>query len=422
MKVSNMTPEQFTELARVLPEPSIFLNSTGEILAINKPGTSLFELSTKELKGKQLCEFLTDKEENIKKYLQACSRSRKMVIGSLTIRTSTGNTVICRSEGAVIQPKQLESAAQLLLRLEKKSEANNSFILLNQKIQELNIQAKLKLALHELQETQMQLIQKEKLSALGKIAAGIAHEINNPVNFIHGNLSPAQEYAQNLLRLIQLYQQYYPEPPPEIQEEIKEIDLEFIIEDLTKLLQSMSIGTQRIREIVRTMRIFSRLDESEIKYIDIHEALDSTLMILKNRLYSTPNSPNIKVIKNYGKLPKIQCYCGQINQVFMNIISNAIDALHEYQEKNIQEIKANSPQIQIQTEVLNFDWVTIRIIDNGPGINEEIKLKLFDPFFTTKEVGKGTGLGLSISHDIITEKHGGKIFCYSQLGEGTEFV
>ena len=417
-----MTPEQFSELARVLPEPSIFLNSTGEILAINKPAASLFDLPSKELKGKQLCEFLTDLEENVMKYLQACSKSRKMVIGSLTIRTSAGDTVVCRSEGAIIQPKQLESPGQLLLRLETRSKANNNFILLNQKIQELNTQAKLKLALQELQETQIQLVQKEKLSALGKVAAGIAHEINNPVNFIHGNLKPAQEYAQNLLGLIKLYQQYYPDPPQEIQEEIEEIDLEFIIEDITKLLQSISIGTQRIRELVKSMRIFSRLDETEIKYIDIHEALDSSLMILNHRLNSIPNSPNIEVIKNYGQLPKVQCYCVQINQVFMNILSNAIDALNEEREKNVPEIKTNSPQIKIQTEVLNLDWISIRIIDNGPGIKEEIKSKLFDPFFTTKQVGKGTGLGLSISHDIITEKHGGKIFCDSTLGHGTEFV
>ncbi|NEQ38657.1 MAG: PAS domain-containing protein [Okeania sp. SIO3I5] len=417
-----MTPEQFSELARVLPEPSIFLNSTGEILAINKPASSLFELPSKELKGKKLSEFLTDNKKNVMKYLQACSKSRKMVIGSLTIRTSAGDIVVCRSEGAVIQPKQLKSPAQLILRLEKKSKANNNFILLNQKIQELNTQVKLKLTLQELQETQIQLVQKEKLSALGKVAAGIAHEINNPVNFIHGNLKPAQEYAQHLLELIQLYQQYYPDPPQEIKEEIEEIDLEFIIEDITKLLQSISIGTERIRELVKSMRTFSRLDETEIKYIDIHEALDSSLIILNHRLNTTPNSPNIEVIKNYGQLPKIQCYCGQINQVFMNILSNAIDALNEYQEKNIREIQTNSPQIKIQTEVFNLDWISIRIIDNGPGIKEEIKPKLFDPFFTTKEVGKGTGLGLSISHDIITEKHGGKIFCDSTLGYGTEFV
>ncbi|MCL2925997.1 MAG: ATP-binding protein [Trichodesmium sp. MAG_R04] len=417
-----MTPEQFSELGRVLPEPSIFLNSTGEILAINKLATSLFGLPMKELEGKQLCKFLSDLEENVMKYLQLCSKSRKMVIGSLTICTSAGDTIVCRSQGAVIRPKQLESPAQLLLRLEKKSEANNNFILLNKKIQELNTQAKLKLALQELQETQIKLVQKEKLSALGKMVAGIAHEINNPVNFIHGNLSPAQEYSQNLLRLIKLYQQYYPDPPLEIKEEIEEIDLEFITEDLTKLLESMSIGTQRISQLVKSMRTFSRLDESEIKYIDIHEALDSSLVILKHRLNCAPNSPNIEVIKDYGELPKVQCYGVEINQVFMNILSNAIDALNECQEKNVQKIHANLPYIKIQTELLHIDWVSIRITDNGIGISEAVKPKLFEPFFTTKEVGKGTGLGLSISHDIVTEKHSGKIFFDSRLGVGAEFV
>ncbi|MGB3508926.1 MAG: ATP-binding protein [Microcoleaceae cyanobacterium] len=426
-----MTPEQFTELARVLPEACIFINSTGEILAINKSAASLFGLRSKELRGKQLCEFLTNSKETVIKYLQACSRSRKMILGSLTICTSDGETILFRSEGAVIQPASAESPAQILLRLEKRERANNNFIVLNQKIEQLKAEiehrrqaeAKLKQTLNELQVTQMQLIHQEKLSGLGQIAAGVAHEINNPVSFIHGNLIPAQEYAKDLLRLVKLYQQYYPDPVPEIQAEIEEIDLEFLMEDLVKLLKSMTVGTQRISQVVNSMRTFSRLDEFETKYVDLHEGLESTLMILQHRLKIKANHSTIEVIKNYGKLPEVECYCGQINQVFMNILSNAIDALNEKsQEKNIQEIPANLPQIKIQTELLNSDWVTIRIADNGTGISEQVKSKLFEPFFTTKEVGKGTGLGLSISHNIITEKHDGKLFCHSELGQGTEFV
>jgi PAS domain S-box-containing protein len=389
-----MTPEQFTELARVLPEPSLLMTQMGAILAINKAGASLFGLKSKALRGQQLDAFLTDSPEAILKYLQSCSRSRTMVFGSLTIQTPNGETVVCRSSGAVVQPASAESPAQLFLRLEKKAEANSNFILLNKKIQELqaeieqrcHTEKELKKTLEELQKTQAQLVNQEKLSSLGQMAAGIAHEINNPVSFIHGNIMPAQEYAEDLLRLIRLYQEYYPNPVPEIAAEIEEIDLDFILEDLTNLLQSMSAGTQRIRQIVKSMRTFSRLDEAEIKQVDLHEGLDSTLMLLQHRLQAVPQSTPIDIIKNYGDLPETECYSGQINQVFMNVISNAIDALHENSQ-------IDSPHIIIETEAVNQDWVTIRIIDNGPGISEQIRSKLFDPFFTTKAVGKGTGLG-----------------------------
>ena len=431
LRVLNMTPEQFIELARVLPEPSIFLTQTGEILAMNKPAASLFGYRSKQLEGEQLCEFLTDSKNTVTKYLQNCSRSRKMVIGALTISTPDGENIFCRALGAVVEPTSAESAAKIFLRLEKRSDANNNFLLLNQKIDQLKAEVghrrraenELKETLNKLQKTQIQLIHQEKLSGLGQMAAGIAHEINNPVSFIYGNIVPAQEYAQDLLRLIRLYQKYYPDPVSEIQAEINNIDLDFVMEDMTKLLSSMSFGTKRISEIVRSMRIFSRLDEAEIKLVDIHHGLDSTLMILQHRLNATPNFPEIEVIKNYEQLPVIECYSGQLNQVFMNIFSNAIDALHEsYKQKNTKDIKANKLQIKIQTEVLNRDWITIRITDNGPGIDENIRSKLFDPFFTTKAVGQGTGLGLSISYEIIREKHSGNIFCNSEIGKGTEFV
>jgi PAS domain S-box-containing protein len=274
--------------------------------------------------------------------------------------------------------------------------------------------------LNQLQRTQAQLIQSEKMSSLGNMVAGVAHEINNPVNFIHANLTPACEYSQDLLQLVELYQQYYPNPPEEIQVEIEDIDLDFIKEDLMKLLQSMRVGTQRIREIVLSLRNFSRLDEAEFKQVNIHEGIESTLMILHNRLKAKPEHPEISVIKEYGKLPAVECYPGQLNQVFMNIFANSIDALEESFVKN-KEQKAN-PQICISTEVVNSNWIGIRIADNGFGIPPEILSKLFDPFFTTKDVGKGTGLGLSISYQIVVDKHGGKLSCHSILGQGAEFV
>ncbi|WP_066376999.1 PAS domain-containing sensor histidine kinase [Anabaena sp. CA = ATCC 33047] len=281
---------------------------------------------------------------------------------------------------------------------------------------QLQQQAKsLENALRELQRTQTQLIQSEKMSSLGNMVAGIAHEINNPVNFIHGNLIPASEYAHDLLHLVQLYQIHFPYPPAEIQEVLIDIDFEFLQEDLVKLLTSMRVGTQRIREIVLSLRNFSRLDEAEFKQVDIHEGIDSTLMILQNRLKSKPGHPEILVIKEYGNLPLIDCYPGQLNQVFMNIISNAIDALED-------SFIGEQAQIHICSEVINSNWVSIKIADNGAGIPVDVVDKLFDPFFTTKSVGKGTGLGLSISYQIVVDRHGGKLSCHSQPGQGAEFM
>jgi two-component system, NtrC family, sensor kinase len=276
--------------------------------------------------------------------------------------------------------------------------------------------------LHKLQETQAQLIQNEKMSSLGQLVAGVAHEINNPVNFIHGNLSPAEDYVQELLDLINLYQKHYHHPHAEIQAFSDEIDLEFLANDLPKLLSSMRIGTNRIREIVLSLRNFSRLDEADMKAVDIHEGIDSTLLILQNRLKAKSEHSEIEILKEYGDLPLVECYPGQINQVFMNIINNAIDALDNYNAQHHQENSFKHPsQIRISTELANTNRVIVRIADNGPGITPEVIGKLFDPFFTTKPVGKGTGLGLAISYQIVVEKHSGVLHCESQLGKGTEF-
>jgi two-component system NtrC family sensor kinase len=284
----------------------------------------------------------------------------------------------------------------------------------------------LKDTLQQLKHTQSQLIQNEKMSSLGQLIAGIAHEINNPVNFIYGNLKYTDDYTQELLSLLQLYQKYYPYPEPEIQNAQQEADIEYLTEDLPKMLTSMKIGADRIREIVLSLRIFSRLDEAEFKTADIHEGIDSTLLILQHRIKFQSvdakqlvdrHRPEITVIKEYGKIPKIQCFAGQLNQVFMNILANAIDALEEAFYNGL----CPEPIIRISSTQVNENAV-VCIADNGTGIPEEIQSLLFDPFFTTKSVGKGTGMGLSISYQIITEKHRGSLRCISSPGQGTEFV
>jgi two-component system NtrC family sensor kinase len=274
-------------------------------------------------------------------------------------------------------------------------------------------------ALQELRQIQGQLIQSEKMSSLGQLVAGVAHEINNPVSFIHGNLTHANEYANNLLILLDIYQKNYPNPPQEIQDELEEIDLDFIKEDFNKLLKSMSIGTERIREIVKSLRNFSRLDEADFKQVDIHQGIDSTLIILEHRLLAIKQGKGIKLIKEYGSLPLVSCYPSQLNQVFMNILSNAIEALDECHN---QMPENEDHKIIIKTQVLEYKFAQIVIIDNGPGIKEEVISRIFDPFFTTKPIGKGTGLGLAISYQIITEKHHGQLICNSEIGKGTEFI
>ncbi|MBD2249903.1 GAF domain-containing sensor histidine kinase [Nostoc parmelioides] len=291
--------------------------------------------------------------------------------------------------------------------------------LLNQTQQQAQ---KLTQALHNLQQTQTQLIQTEKMSSLGQLVAGVAHEINNPVNFIYGNLSHVSEYAHNLLTMLELYQQELPNPSVEILEQADEIDLEFLAEDLPKTLASMQIGVERIRQIVMSLRTFSRLDEAEMKAVNINEGIDSTLLILQHRFKAKPETAGIKLTKKYADIPLVECYAGQMNQVFMNVLSNAIDAIEDYQEA---QSKTHHGEIIISTSFGqirdNIQSIVIRIVDNGPGIPEDLRLRICDPFFTTKPVGKGTGLGLSISYKIVVEKHGGVFKCDSQLGSGTEF-
>jgi signal transduction histidine kinase len=278
-------------------------------------------------------------------------------------------------------------------------------------------------ALDHLKQTQLHLVQSEKMSSLGQLVAGIAHEINNPINFIYGNLTPAEEHMRNLMRLVELYQECHPQPHPKIQAWMEEVDVEYLQEDVPKLLNSMKLGSDRIQQLVLSLRNFSRLDEAQNKAVDIHEGLESTLLILQHRFKARPEHPGIQILRDYGQIPAVECYASQLNQVFMNILSNAIDALEERdQQRSPDAIRANPSTITIRTEVLPNQAITIHIADNGTGIEESLRSKVFEPFFTTKPIGKGTGLGLSISYQIITEKHRVKLYCHSVPGQGTEFV
>ncbi|MBD2612788.1 MAG: hybrid sensor histidine kinase/response regulator [Nostoc sp. ZfuVER08] len=330
--------------------------------------------------------------------------------------------------------------AEVVLRIENQINLR----LLQVKLQEKNFL--LQQALDNLKVAQVQQIQNEKMVALGQLVAGIAHEINNPISFIYGNLQYAGQYVQDLVNIIEVYQQEYLQPTPKIQQVSQDIDLNFVIRDLQDLIAAMYRGSNRIREIVLALQNFSRHDESEIKRVNIHEGIDNTLVMLQHRLKETPNRPAIVVVKNYGKLPRIKCYASELNQVFMHLLNNAIDALEKgvgsgewgdgemgrwEDEKriitpqstvNTQHSPLLIPQIQIYTQMTNSNTVKITIADNGPGIQDSLRSRLFDPFFTTKPVGKGSGLGLSISYQVIVQKHRGNITCNSSVGQGAEFT
>lgn len=355
-------------------------------------------------------------------------------------KTSQEVTASIRGENKtylIVAQKYYNNTAAVFVGLDI-TESKQSLLALQESEERLRQQAaKLEQTLLILQQTQTQLIQTEKMSSLGQLVAGIAHEINNPVSFISGNVSHATGYIQELLRSIDLYQKYYPHPVPEIQDLMEELDLDFIKKDLPKLLNSMKVGSERIRDVVRSLRLFSRTDEAQMKPADIHEGLDSTLLILQNRLQAKGGRPGISLVKEYGDLPRVHCYAGHLNQVFMHLLTNAIDALEEggrnpekhgkmQNQSYLSSARSNSeifnPEIRIRTSVVGENEVAIAISDNGPGMTEEVLDCIFDPLFTTKCPDTSTGLGLAISQHLVVEKHGGELHCVSRPGEGTELI
>ncbi|WP_160148395.1 ATP-binding protein [[Leptolyngbya] sp. PCC 7376] len=283
---------------------------------------------------------------------------------------------------------------------------------------------KLEQTLTELQSAQIQVIQSEKMSSLGQLVAGVAHEINNPVNFVQGNIYHVETYVNDLLEIPEFYQQFYPEPPEEIESFLEDIEMEFVREDLPKILKAMRVGTNRITDIVLALRNFSRTDDSKLKKMDVHEGIENTLMILRHRTDSKGKRPKIEIEKKYSELPQINCYPGLLNQVFMNLLANAIDALEEKLEGQSEEEKQKeTPHITIRTGLTQDNKsIQVAIADNGLGIPDKVRSRIFDPFFTTKEIGKGTGMGLSISYQLVTEKHQGQFRCESKPGQGTEMI
>jgi PAS domain S-box-containing protein len=401
----------------------------GHVTAWNPAAEAIFGYSADEAIGHPAAEWILSEtvKPQVDRLMQDLLEQRGGTYSLNENLTRDGSVIVCEWYNTAITAEngKVLGIASLVLDVTARQQAETAL---------KQAKESAETALMTLQQTQTQLIQAEKMSGLGQMVAGVAHEINNPVNFIYGNLSHATTYSQDLLDLIQLYQATYPVPDRQIQTKVEEIDLDFLSVDLPKILDSMKVGVDRIRQIVLSLRTFSRLDEAGMKLVDIHEGIESTLLILQHRLKAKSSQATIDIIRDYGNLPLVQCYPGQLNQVFMNILANAIDVLESCHAKaahhhNNGESASEEPIascITIQTRHIaatkqEAERVSIQIKDNGSGMTEKVRQQLFNPFFTTKPVGKGTGLGLSISYQIVVEKHGGSLQCHSQPGQGAEF-
>ena len=423
--------EQLQAVLDAVPGLVSWVSSDLRYLGVNRHLASAYKMPAEVFTGQKVGFLDTSPKFNDLVYGFFASNKKK---------TSQEVTASIRGENKtylIVAQKYHNNTAAVFVGLDI-TESKQYLLALQESEERLRQQAaRLEQTLLILQQTQTQLIQTEKMSSLGQLVAGIAHEINNPVSFISGNVSHATGYIQELMRLIDLYQKYYPHPVPEIKYAIEELDLEFIIQDLPKLLNSMKVGSERIRDVVRSLRLFSRTDEAQMKPADIHEGLDSTLLILQNRLQAKGGRPGISLVKEYGDLPLVRCYPGHLNQVFMHLLTNAIDALEEggrNSEKNGKMQNQSflsgassgpgrlNPEIRIRTSVVEENEVAIAIKDNGPGMTEEVLGCIFDPLFTTKSPDTSTGLGLAISQHLVVEKHGGKLHCVSRPGEGTELI
>lgn len=381
--------------------PESIISPTLQLKQILESRTERLEITTQQLEAEKL------KRQNLEIALQSVHQDLRKQVEERTNNLKKANEIL---KEEITRQQEAETALRI-------SESQS-----RQQAKQLEI------AIEKLQKTQAKLIQMEKMSGLGQLVAGIAHEINNPINFIYGNITHATTYIQDMIELLQLYQTNYPNPVAEIQEIIEEIELDFLMLDLPKLLQSMQSGSERIRHIVESLRNFSRLDEAAVKEVDIHQGIESTLLILQHRLKGKSGKPNIEISKDYGDLPKVECYPSLLNQVFMNLINNALDALDNQSPPQVITIKTRFVAIESCSLETNHDravsssYVKITIADNGRGMDRKLQNRIFEPFFTTKPVGKGTGLGLSISYQIVVEKHYGRLDVISAPGEGTELM
>ncbi|MGD1910053.1 MAG: response regulator [Rivularia sp. (in: cyanobacteria)] len=385
----------------------------------NPPDLILLDVMMPKIDGFETC-----------RRLQENPSTKHIPIIFITALTEAEEKVKGLSLGAVDYITKPFEQEEVLARINLHLKLRKLNLELDKQKQELERRVKertfeLSQALDELKQTQLQLVQTEKISSLGQLVAGVAHEINNPIGFISTNLYYADQYIEDLLKLVHIFQANCSNPGSEVEEQIEAMDLEHIEKDLPKIMSSMKLGTDTIKGIMQSLRNFSRSDGTNKKFVDIHEGIEATLMILQHRLKAYPKRPAIQVLKEYSILPKVKCYPGQLNQVFMNLLANAIDVLEEsmidcqYSTDNHHMIK--KPQIRIVTTI-DKHQVIVKIADNGKGMPQSVQHEIFQPFFTTKPEGKGTGLGLSISHQIITENHGGNLQCISCSGKGTEFL